>query len=210
MSIYGPLTSNWHVERALIAHLKTWQETYLAEIERQNEIDARKLPVFRSWEAVDQIEKWPESRLPACVIVARGITDRPRREGDGRYRATYRVEAIAVAGTTHPGEDGQSRSDMLANLYAAAILGAVMQHQSLSGFAEGVTWLQTAARPLALDDERRTLAASGHLFGIDVHDVLDARGGPAEPPDDPYAVPADWPTVEATEITVEKPNEEDS
>ena len=198
MSLFGPFLTSADIRNGVLEHLQTWQATYLAAMERHLERDSQSLPLVRGWEMPPEITKWPETQLPALIIFVGDSVGRPRMDGDGVISVKRAVEITAVcsAKSEEMGRD-------FASIYSLAAAAMVMQHPSISGLAEGTTWQRVGTRILDAD-KRRTLAAEGNVFEIEVAGVLNARAGLAEPPEDPYDVP-EFPTIDETQVEVSKP-----
>lgn len=199
MSVFGPIKTGYEVEQAVIAHLKRWMATYLAELERISELEAESLPMVRSWTTQASTEKWPEDQLPAVLVVSTGLTDQPRSEGDGTTHATWRIGLAAICSART-----EAKTHAFAKLYFAALRTIMLQHPSLGGYAEKTVWGSEQYDALPIDEEKRTLAAGYGVFDVTVAEVANKLAGVLEPPDDPYAEPGDWPTVETTEVDIER------
>jgi hypothetical protein len=190
-SIFGPLVTGHDVEQAVLSTLRKWSGTYIAEAEDAHGITRCSLERVRAWVIGPTLDKWPEDQLPAVVIASPGLAPPPRRNGEGYYRATWRIElGVVCAART------QARSRELSALYLRAHMAIVAQKQSLESFADGVAWLDESYTQLDYDDVRSLYSGSA-VFAIDVEDVLSTDAGPTEP--DPQAdecVPwAPWPLV---------------
>ena len=196
MSVYGAITHGGLVEKAARDLLKPWMPAYLAEIERQLDRTPGSLPKPRSWTNMIDVDRWPEDQLPCVVLICPGTYSEPISEGDGEHRVTWELRvATVVSGKP----DARERMLDNAKIYAAAVRTCVLQHPSLGGFAQGVSWLGEAYDDIPID-RSRTLASGEVAFAVQVDDVASAFDGPAEPPEDPLEDPGDWPT--ATEVPV--------
>jgi hypothetical protein len=201
---------------ALVATLDRWLPTYLAHLgrlDRERRGDQGLTPEIvrppRSWHrAIVPVEDdgvlWPDRALPAVYVVYDGLADDPVHDGNGKYSCEYRFEIAAVVQAAD--QDGANR---LSQIYYAAIVGAIMQRQSLGGHAGGVTWRPgtAARRPLGADG--RPLAVCGAIFDVTVPDVIDVFDGLAEPmPGTPPAAAPDRHSFESHDVTIE-PREAD-
>jgi hypothetical protein len=201
VSVFGMIKTGWDVEKQVIDHLEEWMTTYLAEVERQQEIDPQSLPPVRSWITSNEFRKMPEEQTPVGVVVSPGITDDPVKDGEGSYRAKWMVGiAIVIKGRT------KTEVAEVAKLYAAAVRGAMLQHRSLGGFARGVEWKDESYSDVPSKDQR-TLGSAQCIFEIEVPDTINVFAGLVAKPDDPYEDPGDWPEVEDASVTVEKEDE---
>lgn len=190
MTIFGDFKTGADLEDAVISHLRDWMPTYLAEVERQYQMGQGSLPPIRSASTNNEFSKWPEEQLPALIVISPGSAgaDSIKMEGDGTYRVAWVVGLAVIVSAKD-----KSSTLTLAKRYGAAIAGAILQHPSLSGYAEGVQWEDVRYNDLPEDSER-TLASVQMVFRIEVRNVLTAGLGPREPIVDPYQV-EDWPTV---------------
>ena len=118
-------------------------------------------------------------------------------QGDGLVTVKRTLEITAVCSATT-----EEKSRDYASLYAFVSAAIVMQNPSVGGLAIGTTWERTGTRLLA-SEEKRTLAAEGNVFEIEVADVMNLHAGLPEPPDDPYDVP-EFPTIDETQVEVLK------
>lgn len=198
MSLFGPFHTSADLRDGLEAHLKLWQPTYLAFAERETGRDPETLPLIRGWEKPNELRKWPETQLPACIIIVQGSTDPPAMQGDGTYSVTLLTELILVCSAKN-----EQASRDLVSTYASAFAAAVLQNPSLGGIAQSVQWRAMGTNRLPDSDAGRTVAAEGNSFAIEVEGVLSAHAGLTEPPDDPYDVP-EFPTIDETQVEVLK------
>lgn len=198
-AVFGPFFTSATLREKLLKHLKDdWQETYLAMAERVTGREPRSLPKFKGWETPYDLTKWPETQLPALLVVVRDSPVSPVREGDGSYRVKRLAEITCVcdANTEQNARD-------LASLYATGTAMAMVQAPSVGGIAENSRWVTVGTRVLAIE-ENRSIAAEGNVFEIEIANVLNARAGMAEPPADPYDVDP-FPTVSETNLEVTRP-----
>lgn len=199
-SQFGPIITRLDVEAAVVAHLQAWSLTYIAEVERQQELDAESLPPIRNYTTVGSgIEKWPEDQLPMLLIMSTGLAEPPKREGRGLYRASWNCGIAAI--TAGGGADPADSAKRTAGYYQGAVRAAMLQHPSLGGFAAGVTWVDERYDELPVEQSRSMAAASG-FFRIEVEGVADSTGGVATVPDNPYDSPPDLPTADELELEV--------
>jgi hypothetical protein len=200
VTIFGRIVSGADVEAWSEELVRRWVSTYLAEKERQDGIEAGTLPRPRGWVWAPSADKWPEDQLPALIFESTGIPERPRKGGDGRYRARWelRIHTVASARTW---ED----SRRLAMRYTAALRALFTQRPSLDGRADGIDWIAERYDELTFDATRSLAIAQSALL-VEVDDVTTAGGGPMTPSDplDPDIEPwPEWPTVQTVDVDVE-------
>lgn len=183
--LYGIFVTDDDVRSAVVAHMKVWSDTYIAEVGRQKAAD---LPGFRGY---------PSSAIsdtyPICVAACGGA-ESPERHGDGTVTATFGVAVGAVVSAPTFGE-----AETLAGYYGAAVRAAITQHPSLGGFATASWWDGSTPQEINSNMDRVVFVSIQRFFVI-VDDVINVRGGPATPPDSPIAVPAPNPTVLTVDI----------
>lgn len=197
-AIFGPIVTGADVEAAVIAHLKQWLPSYLAELERRTGRSPGVLPAPRSFDTVNTFALKPGDQLPACVVISPGLADTPHRRGDGVYNGWFRIGvAVCCSAAT------QADSNELSKLYAAAIRTLFVHKPSLDGFASG---LELVAE--GYDHTPPDYLAVGAVAEVDVDvevaAISQASMGPAEPAPAPDPAPADAPDVSATQLTVTK------
>jgi hypothetical protein len=198
-SAIGPIVTGRDVELAALRMLKRWSSTYLAEAERQTGRTVGSLPRVRAWTTAPDFEKWPEDQLPCVLLISPGLAEPPNVRGTGNYRARFSL-GIAVIVSAARMDDTAA----LAKLYCATLRACLLQHQSLEGFAAGVTWLDENYDDLPSIDDR-SLGAGQAIFAVEVDGISTRWNGPTspdseppEPPTDP--IPAD-PTAERVVVT---------
>lgn len=203
---FGPLITPEDVEHEVEDFLKRWLPTYLAWVEAdafgmRDPDDAERveknLAPIASWERASEVRKWPESQLPAIVVVNQGTTGDPHDDGSGNIAATWVIGVLCVAMADTP-----DNTRKLAGRYAAAVYALMIHLGSIDGFAERTEWAGMSTDPLPYDDEARSLAAAMPMFRVTVRPVANTYAGIAEPPDDPFAgVPEpQTPTSKSLEI----------
>lgn len=196
-NVFGKIVTGRAVRFAMMAHLKLWFPTYLAEVARIDGYDPAKVQPFRSFvSALDMPEgKYEEHQMPCCVIVAPGLLREPEKRG-GSMIATWGVSVGCVV-------SGQSRENTfaLSEMYAAAVRAAVIQNPSLGGFATAVDWLGERYDDIP-NDMLRTLAAGSVQFAVDVYSAITPNAGPDEPLSDPIPDPGPRGTFVSVDTTV--------
>jgi hypothetical protein len=214
--LFGPTIDGDDVERALLAHLRRWMPTYLADAVRGKDPDGKRwpggigdpvalggesavLPVreFRTRHAA--AEKWPEDALPMLLAHSPGFGKPPTRESNGTLTTYHLVHLSAIAS----GGDTDD-TKVLARLYASAAAKAIEQKPDLGGFAEETDWLDLKnMRPPGAEMERNIMSVV-NTFLIYVPESFDLTAGPDAPleelddpeePESPGESPGERPRV---------------
>lgn len=203
MSTFGTWLAPRQVEQALIDHCLKWGVHYIAEAERQFGIPARSLPVPERGQYTtvrDEFEKWPEDQTPVVLVIAPGLRGEPRREADRTLTAPVGLGLGVVASI--PGFEGMGAE-------VAQLLGLSLRNLILTLPPEGIE-----VEAVDIVDERygdipsdksRSMGAARFVFNYWVRNWADLKARPkklADPLDDPYAVPEDWPRVESVFTTI--------
>lgn len=191
MSIFKDIKGGHTLELQVKVVLQRWLPTYLAEVERQHDLDAGTLPRPRSWKRTNEFNKWPEDQIPAIIIISPGLVGKPIRHGK-QYHGKF---ALAVAALVSGREPGVARD--VAGLYTAAIRACLLQRRSLEGFARGTDWVQERYDDIR-STESRNLASGQCVFEVELENVVSWGVGPitpSEPPIDPNVPFEDWPLV---------------
>lgn len=191
--MYGRLVTAEDVELAAIDTLRTWMPSYLREAERRTDREPNALPDIRNYSTVNEFQKWPEEQLPVAIFISPGTTGKPKMEGDGTYRTSW-VLGLALVVSARD----RTATNELAKLYGAYARAALLQHQSLGGFAEGLMW-EAERYDSVRQEDTRTIAAANILFQVEVRKTVDERAGLAAPPDDPTVDP-DLPVVDPAPV----------
>lgn len=201
MTTFPHMLSGRHVEQAVIETCVNWGEEFVSEAERQFGIPPRAVPVPAEGQFTSkstEFEKWPEDQTPAVLVLAPGLTGKPRREADRSLTAPVAVGLGFLCGTGH----GSGANRELAQLYAAAYCELMLRKPlTLVGVPLGVDSVEYI-------DERyndipgnreRMLGAARLVFVVNVKNWRSLKGQPpeAEPRPDPYQTPGpEWPRVE--------------
>lgn len=204
-SSIGPLLTRGQVEANMLAHVQTWLITYLAEVERQNNLAPRTIATPKSWEVVNEFTRYPEEMMPYIAVISPGVSPGhpSRRDGDGEVTAWWVLAVGAIVATRD-----EKTAKTLAGYYGAAIRGLVMQLPMLGGWSNGVDWTEEKYDDFPRITER-TMAAVRMGFTVEVPGVLNVFNSPRQstipdsgqpgtqpvPPVDPYAVPTGYPTI---------------
>jgi hypothetical protein len=192
VSVAGPIFSAHLIEEGLISTLRTWLPSYLADVAAQHGVG--KIAPVKSWGLSSEYERWPEQGLPALIVACPGLRGEPEKTGDGFYRAIWSAEvSVTISARTGPA------ARKYAQIYAAAIRGAVLQRRSLGDGARVTTWLDEAYGDVAVE-QRRTIVAAANVFAVEQNEVVSWRKGPGS---DKPPIPTEWPEVTETEIETE-------
>lgn len=196
MSIHGHVVVGHEIRDAVKDTIEKWIETYLAEIERREGMDPRSLPLPADYVTVrnDRLDKWPESQLPAVIIMSPGTSRRPSRKGDV-VSAVFAVNVAVIVSSSD-----QEETLITAERYAAALLLLFTEQASLGGFAQTTLWGGQRWDSLPPEDGR-TLASTINVFEVVVGTAVELHGGPGEPPEDPYEA-SDWPVAQTTHLDI--------
>jgi hypothetical protein len=197
MSVYGPIITGTDVRHALVKTIQLWIDSYLGEVANQHERPRDALPSFRSYKSSAQkFQYWPETQLPACIIVVPGTADGTVEKHSGKYSVEFPVGIGVLCSSID-----QDSTNELVELYTAAIRGLILQHASLGGFAVETWWIGESYNELTAD-KSRSLAGGSVNLGVRVDAVLDSMAGLAVPPEDPIAQPDDPPVVISTGVNI--------
>jgi hypothetical protein len=144
----------------------------------------------RSFRHDNDVDKWPETALPAIIIVCPGLADQPVRymnRGEPSWRMNFAMGVAVVVSARTEAETRHFCQD-----YTAMVRQLVCHHPSLDGFAEGLDWIEE--RYDAMDDSlrlKRTLYAGITMFQVQVETLIGPR------PDLPYG-----PVIQTSDVTV--------
>jgi hypothetical protein len=187
---FGPLVVASDINDCVIAALRYWLPTHIAQVERERaDVEAAVLarPLAESYATV-QVEAWPDHRLPAIIVDTAGTIGTPDKDGDGFYYADWDVTVTAlVRGRNMP------ETRWLASIYEGCVRRAMLMQDSRQ--AGRVRWVGTdPVRPVFdEDDQGRYMAAAVGRYVCEVERVAQDGAGPllSEPDDltDPYERP---------------------
>lgn len=198
--VFGPIFVATKLEEAVIDTLIKWMPLYLPMVEDIMGRNAGDLPLPRTYTTRRIFTKFPEDQLPTVIVVSPGLDTEPKEEGDGNYRAKWRMHVGCVVSTSDLIE-----TNVVSKIMGAAMRAAMLQHASLGGVACGMEWSDEYYDPLPDDDTTRSLGAVALSFRIEVDEVVNWQKGPDAQylPDPDATTPpgSTWP--EAEEVTVE-------
>lgn len=196
---FDPVVTRIQIADAVKELLKDWLPAYIAEIERQNTLTAKSLPMPRSYSTRTEVTKWGEDQTPAVVIVCPGLSGPPRRDGNGVWAAPWGIAVGVITSGTY-----QRTVIENASYYGAAVRACLLQRGTLlNDLAGSVVWLDESYTDIP-ENESRSLAAARIEFEYLIPAAVNDMAGPApsvDPPEDPYVAPEAWPTVETTHLT---------
>jgi hypothetical protein len=199
MTIFGPIIDAADVEEKLTSHLKMWLPTYLAEVAEQNGLERGAFATPRSWTNSPsfELDERLMGQFPAILVVVPGLTETPKKEGDGSYRCTWGAGVAVVVQAKNA--DGASK---LAKRYGAAIHTLLIQKKGFDPNVMGLTWEGEAYDDVP-SSEGRNMASARVVLGIEYRHVSTEAAGPAIA-DPPHADPTDpyppWPTVDPDKV----------
>lgn len=213
-NLFGQIITAGMVERAMVASLNQWMDTYLGQIERLETDDTGALAYPadgierpRGIITHSEFEKWPEDQLPFIVVMVSGLAGAPERHAQGNYRAEWTCAVAAIVSASSPDGTGQDATRRLSLAYGAAIRAAVLQHKMLksalypAGFATGLSWQDETYTDVPALAER-SMAAARVTFTVAVDNAVTEQAGPRAPLSPADVDPGNWPKVASATATV--------
>lgn len=195
MSVFNTLLTASQLEQATIDTLVKWLPTWLREVERQLGVEVTSTPVPEHFSNRNSFDVLPGEKFPKIVAISPGLADTPLSDGNGRYRAVWRMGVgAAIAAETEP------QANQWAKVYGAAIRGIMLGYPSLGGIAEAVRWIDELYEDLPIPNQNQLFKTAGVYFTIDCNDVVTRWSGPDNPNEEPYA----YGIVEKVIIDLEK------
>lgn len=194
-SVVGPLFSPHLIEEAVLAVLQKWLPGYLTVACEEHGIEEG-IEGIKSWGLASALDKWPEQGYPALLVVAPDDPKEIEVSGDGMYRATWPFEvAVSIQGSV------AHLARRHAQVYGAAIRGAILQRRSLGDGLQATRWTGgDSAQGIAPDEQRRTIAATANSFEVKRERVVSWKLGPGS---DATSIPDTWPIVKEIEVNEE-------
>lgn len=182
---FGPLVLNIDVDELMLAQLRKWLPTYMAEIERERpSLGALQRPKTTSYVNALEDEDFPEHWLPAIVVTSAATAGDPEKDGDGNYYAAWNVVVSAIVRGRDPKE-----TRTLASAFEGCVRRLLVQ-QGVEIDGE-LRWTGSSVRPVRdPTNAGRYLAAGMSTYVVYVDRVVLEDAGPSEYDDGPY-VPAD-------------------
>jgi hypothetical protein len=199
-SIFRRIMPGWVLEDAVTDTIKTWIDTYLAEVADQ--WGSPTLPGFRSYNVRPSGERWTEDQLPSLIVVNAGLDSEPRKSGEAEYEADFRIGLIIMVVAP---DARAARQNM--ETYTAACRAILLQKRGLGIGASSISWASESYDEVP-DDAGRTMGGGVVEFVITVPSVVTGRAGPVEPtPVDPVPPGTEWPQVETVDLEVDSVQE---
>jgi len=203
--VFGPIFDGSLLTRAVMATLKAWMPTYIQEIEYQRGWDRGEIPPPRTYAERWRFDSYPDDKIPAVIVVSPGMTEQPRKDGDGTVSGWWAlgVGVIAAAST-------EDNSERLAKVYGAAVRSILSQKGWLDESWEfnGTEILDETYGEVPDIEQARTMRSAQVIARTQVMDMWNLRGGPASPADPDTQPGSQWPEVESVFTTIQRLEEE--
>jgi hypothetical protein len=184
------------IEETVTASLKLWFPTYLRELEQQTNLPKGTFEPPENYSDRNSFDAESAEQLPKVVVIAPGTIGAPRKAGDNRYAATWRLGiGIAVGAKT------ETRANMLVKGYGAAARGLMLQNSGLEEIGGiDITWTEESYDDLPIPDLIQLVKAASLYFDVQIADIVTRGGGPTVPDNAPYT----YGEVEEVDIDIEK------
>lgn len=125
--VFGELVSFTDVEHLVLAHYKTWMNTWLAARERHIGKAVGAIARPRSYIVKQTFTALPgEEQTPIVIAVSDGFAIEPQRRGTGSYDALFRFGIAVVC----MGKESTSARDLCGH-YQTAIFGIALRHRAI-------------------------------------------------------------------------------
>ncbi len=203
MSLFRPLTSpSIRIEKAVLETLETWLPTYLAEVERQNNLQNKALlrpPTPESYHGGLDWLSVKQDRCPEVIVIC-NPTGEPERMASA-YMQDFQTEVGCII-FSEEGIDPEGTARRNASLFALAITAALVQQGSLNLSSVEETLLIGAPRVEFHDVDDRRIAVGVSTLHV-YAELLEQNAGPKgkTPPEAPGYQGLEEPFKEAPEIT---------
>ena len=187
------LIGRQNVEQATIAVLQEWLDEYLAEVEQQNGLEqgsTPRPPADSSYHGGLDFLTFMQEQMPE-VIVACQAAGEAERLGSGDYNQVFELQVAAIVS----GQD-EDTARLYADLYGAAVMGALLQTKNLGGIADRVRMVEFP-RTEFIDPKLRQLAQSVQTLHVAVSQVVNDLAGPPSQP-----APGPVPVVTSTNLEI--------
>jgi hypothetical protein len=201
---FGRIVGPTDVSLPLAQMLRDYFPAYLAEAERQAGLVARTIPQPKHYGiGLDVDDHRVQHGLPAVLVAAPDMGDvqRGTRVLDG---------AFAVQVSTFVKGDRSEDVMTLSGRYTGAVRLCVLRelHRALdgAGLTVGEFSLTGESYDEAAPSKRTVLGIASSVFTVGIEEIVDLGPTPFPdgPPADPYAVPANYPLVEAAYVDVRR------
>lgn len=204
-NVYGLGSGRGDIEEQVIRTLRDWIVPYVADYERQNELNPRTLPVPPTPESIHggiDFVTFSAELFPELIVVVQPTGPVERYGEDGTYGQWFSVDVAAIV--TVEGDQNLTRG--LADAYGE-ILQKLIPQQGAFGFkADGVsdfavrTRLESAYSLEFQDETVRDIMRATVMARTFIEDLVSDYEGPRVPPVDPYAVPIPLPLIDRVEV----------
>jgi hypothetical protein len=186
--------------------LQDFLVAYIAEVERQDGLEARTIPEPRSYAiGADIDEKRPEHALPSVWVLIPGLDGETTRRSKGFHDATFALAVGAYVTTTNAQD-----TKLLLDQYARAVRECVLREAPRiirdSGYGSAtVNWTDETYGEGEIR-QSRTLGVYVGAFPLTVENVAQAGVSPfpAGPPADPYTPPPGLVTITEADAEIVK------
>ncbi len=160
--------------------IKTWMKEYLAEAERQAGLDPRTLPEIKTFTQVNEFRNWAQDETPVCVLVSPGLSDKPKKKGDGWYMASFDVGVAIIVQANN-----RENTNNLADIYGPILRQLILQQAGYGGLISGIDFEDERYNDVP-ETEDRAQASVQVIFSVEVPGMVNDKLGVTEPSDDPY------------------------
>jgi hypothetical protein len=194
--VVGPLFSAHILERSVLATLRDYLPPYLTIACELNGI-TEGIAKVESWGLESELaDDWPSQGMPALLVVSGSTTDEPEEGGDGMIRAEWRCDVIiSVKAATGP------RARRYAQVYGAAIRGALLQRRTLGEELQVARWLgeDTGGTVRDIEDTESSVCSVMNSFGVERERVVSWQKGAGSL----KPIPDGWPEVKEIDVKTE-------
>lgn len=203
---FGVILGRTQIEQAIITLLQSPppQVTqprivyYLAAVERAAGLTPRTLPIPpgpSSYKGGVDARTLRAEWMPMIHVLCQPAGDAERLD-KFTYAQAYQLEIVCTYG-----DDDEDTARMVADHYGAAVAKLIIDEGSLGGIATDTAVTRAADVELLDANENRQVCRSTVMIDTLIAPILTV-GGPVVWGQDPYAPPADWPTVETVNVTI--------
>jgi len=206
--VYGPIFDGSLLTRAVVGTLRKWYQRYIREIEFQRpDCVVGEIPPPKTYAERWRFDSYPDDRIPAVIVVSPGMTEQPRRAGDGSVSGWWAlgVGVIAAAST-------EDNSERLAKVYGAAARLILSQKGWLDETWEfnGCEILDETYGEVPDIEQSRTMRSAHIIARVQVMNMWNTNMGPPDDPADPLSMPgSQWPEANEVFIDIERKEEQE-
>src|SRR5665213_1156903 len=159
--------------------LQEWFPTYIQEVESQVGLTMGTVVPPVNYTSRNKYDALKGEELPKCVVKSPGLVGVPTKDGQGKYRATWRL-GIGLA-TVAPDE---ATAQLNAQILGMAAVAIMLQEGGSLGY---VSWVDWQSSDLPIQDQLKQYRAISAWFTINVQNVVTHKPGPAIPNAEPYS-----------------------